>query len=63
MSGKRIRWITTNEAAEEMKLSVQDVQTGPDLKKPEQLIGFPVFDKEVKSLLAKNLTREMWWEL
>jgi hypothetical protein len=40
-----------------------DVQTGPHLKKTEDLTGFPVFDKDVKSLLSKNLTREVWAQL
>jgi hypothetical protein len=37
-----------------------DVQTGSHLKKQEDLAGFPVFAPEVKSLLSKNLTKELW---
>ena len=37
-----------------------DVQAGPRLKKPEDLTGFPVFGPDVKSLLSRNLTRQMW---
>ena len=40
-----------------------DVQTGTHLKKPEDLTGYPVFAPEVKSLLSKNLSREVWAKL
>ena len=62
MSGKRIRWVTEAEAMEEEKKSPSkpDVQVGPKLKKAEDLSGFPVFDPNVSSLLAKNLTRQVW---
>ena len=41
----------------------EDVQCGPHLKKPEQLTGYPVFPEGTKSLLCKNLSRELWNEL
>ena len=31
--------------------------------KPEQLTGYPVFPEGTKSLLCKNLSRELWNEL
>ena len=37
-----------------------DVQCGPHLKTPEDLTGYPVFPEGTKSLLSKNLTRELW---
>ena len=40
-----------------------DIQTGPHLKKSSDLTGFPMFATEVKSLLSKNLSREIWNEL
>ena len=37
-----------------------DIQAGSHLKKPEDLTGFPVFPAGTKSLLSKNLTRDVW---
>ena len=39
------------------------MQTGTHLKKPEDLTGFPFFGSEVKSLLSKNLTKDVWSQL
>ena len=33
------------------------------MKKPDQLTGFPVFPAGTKSLLSKNLDRELWDQL
>ncbi len=41
----------------------EEVKCGSHLKKPEDLNGFPVFAPEVKSLLCKNLSKEIWNEL
>jgi len=41
----------------------EEVKCGPHLKKPEQLTGYPVFPEGTKSLLCKNLSRELWNEL
>ena len=41
----------------------QDIQCGPHLKNPDQLTGFPVFPEGTKSLLCKNLTRDIWNQL
>lgn len=38
----------------------KDVQAGSHLKKPEDLTGFPVFPAGTKSLVCKNLTRDVW---
>ena len=40
-----------------------DVQAGSHLKKWEDLTGFPVFPGGTKSLLCKQLTRDLWNEL
>lgn len=40
-----------------------DTQCGPNLKKPEDITGFPVFPEGTTSALSKNLTRELWDEL
>jgi len=37
-----------------------DTQCSDKLNKPTDLVGFPVFPPGTKSLLAKNLTREIW---
>ena len=41
----------------------EEVKCGPHLKKPEDLTGFPVFPEGTKSLLSKNLTRDLWNQL
>lgn len=33
---------------------------GPQLKKPEDIVGFPKFPAGTKSLLMKHLTPEIW---
>jgi hypothetical protein len=33
---------------------------GSNLKKPEELTGFPTFPPGTKSSLMKNLSREIW---
>ena len=38
----------------------EEVKCGPHLKKPEDLTGYPVFPEGTKSLLSKNLSRELW---
>ena len=38
----------------------EEVKCGSHLKKPEDLSGFPVFPADTKSLLSKNLTKEIW---
>ena len=38
----------------------EEVKCGPHLTKPEMLTGFPVFPEGTKSLLSKNLSREIW---
>ena len=41
----------------------EEVKCGPHLKNPDQLTGFPVFPEGTKSLLCKNLTRDIWNQL
>ena len=41
----------------------QDIQCGPHLIKPEMLTGYPVFPEGTKSLLCKNLSRDLWNQL
>ena len=41
----------------------EEVKCGPHLKKPEDLTGFPVFPEGTKSLLSKNLSRDLWNQL
>ena len=41
----------------------EEVKCGPHLKDPEQLTGYPVFPEGTKSLLAKNLSRDLWNQL
>ena len=41
----------------------EEVKCGSHLKKPEDLSGFPVFPADTKSLLSKNLTKEIWDQL
>jgi hypothetical protein len=36
------------------------MQVGPQLKSSKELTGFPVFPEGIKSLLKKNLTKEIW---
>ena len=38
----------------------EEVKCGPHLKKPEDLTGYPVFPEGTKSLLSKNLSRDLW---
>jgi hypothetical protein len=38
----------------------QEMQVGPALKKPEELVAFPKFPAGTKSLLMKHLTPEIW---
>ena len=38
----------------------KDVNAGVNLKKPEDLSGFPIFPDGTKSLLKKYLTRDIW---
>jgi len=48
---------------EEKKVDDADILAGPHLKSPEDLTGFPVFPDGTKSLLSKNLTRDVWNQL
>ena len=41
----------------------EEVKCGPHLKNPGQLTGYPVFPEGTKSLLAKNLSRDLWNQL
>ena len=41
----------------------EEVKAGSNLKKADDLTGFPVFPDGTKSLLCKYLTREVWNEL
>ena len=41
----------------------EEVKCGSHLKKLEDLSGFPVFPADTKSLLSKNLTKEIWDQL
>ena len=41
----------------------EEVKCGPHLKSPDQLTGYPVFPDGTKSLLAKNLSRDLWNQL
>lgn len=38
----------------------KETTCGPQLKKPEDIVGFPKFPAGTKSLLMKHLTPEMW---
>ena len=39
---------------------VKETQCGTNLKKPEDIVGFPKFPAGTKSLLMKHLTPELW---
>jgi hypothetical protein len=39
---------------------IKETQCGPQLKKPEDIIGYPKFPAGTKSLLMKHLTPELW---
>ena len=41
----------------------EEVKAGPDLKKPEDITGFPVFPEGTKSLVSKFLTKDVWDQL
>ena len=41
----------------------EECKAGPHLKKPEDITGLPVFPAGTTSLLAKNLSPEVWNEL
>ena len=43
--------------------TAEEVKAGPHLKSIADLTGFPVFPEGTKSLLSKNLSREMWNDL
>ena len=38
----------------------KETTCGPQLKKPEEIVGFPKFPAGTKSLLMKHLTPEIW---
>ncbi len=40
-----------------------DLEVGSHLKSPQELTGFPVFPVGTKSLLMKNLTKDVWHQL
>jgi hypothetical protein len=40
--------------------SEEEVKCGPHLTSPDMLTGFPVFPEGTKSLLSKNLSRDIW---
>ncbi len=56
---KELRPQGATEAAPK-KEEQQETQCGPQLKKPEDIVGFPKFPAGTKSLLMKHLTAEMW---
>jgi len=41
----------------------EETKCGPNLKKPEDITGFPVFPPGTKSLLSKCLSRDLWDQL
>ena len=41
----------------------EEVKCGPHLTKEEMLTGYPIFPEGTKSLLCKNLSKELWNEL
>jgi hypothetical protein len=41
----------------------KDVEVGRHMKNPAELIGFPIFPQGTKSLLSKNLTKDIWNKL
>ena len=62
VNGKRSRWVNEEDLMG-VRIASTNVETGLHLEKPEDLTGFPVFDPEVNSSLAKNLTRGVWEQL
>ena len=40
-----------------------DIKAGPHVKNPDDITGFPVFAPGIKSLLAQNLSHDIWNEL
>jgi len=49
----------------EKKLRPKQTETicGSHLKKPEDIVGFPIFPDGTKSLLSKHLTKDVWEKL
>ena len=41
----------------------EEIKCGPQLKKPEDITGLPVFPAGTKSLLSKNLDKAIWDQL
>jgi len=48
------------QSASAQAAGAEEVKCGSHLKKPSDLSGFPVFPPGTKSLLSKNLTKEIW---
>jgi hypothetical protein len=48
------------EKEKELRAAAGAIVCGPQLKRPEDLTGFPLLPENCKSLLAKYLTPDIW---
>ena len=51
------------EAEKALRPKPAETVCGSHLKKPEDIVGFPIFPEGTKSLLSKHLTRDVWEKL